>query len=70
MATHEGMIVKATNVVAAAGLITPAWFPYLLDVSEMAAALVPIASLVWLVLQAILALRRALREDDDDAPWH
>lgn len=46
-------MVKTTNGVAVAGMLSPAWLPSLSDASQIAAQLVPIFSLFWLVLQII-----------------
>lgn len=51
MRPTEAALVKATNTVAIGGLTLPAWLPSLAQVSEAAALLVPIASLIWLLLQ-------------------
>ena len=42
---------KGTNAVAVFGITLPAWFPSLVQVSEIAASFVPILSALWLVLQ-------------------
>lgn len=42
---------KTTTGVAAAGLVMPAWVPTLETVSGTAAALVPVLSALWLLLQ-------------------
>lgn len=49
----EGIMVKTTNGVAVAGVFSPAWLPTLSDASLIAAQLVPIFSLFWLILQII-----------------
>lgn len=58
-------MVKATNGVAIGGLTLPAWWPSLMQISEMAALLVPIASLIWLVVQIYrtLFVKKAERPD-------
>lgn len=55
--TKEGLLTKATTGVAGAGVTLPAWWPSLAESSNLAAQLVPIVSLVWLVLQIIRHLR-------------
>ncbi len=49
----EGIMIKATNGVAVAGIFSPAWLPSLSDMSQAAAQLVPIFSLFWLILQIL-----------------
>lgn len=49
----EGIMVKTTNGVAVAGIFSPAWLPSLGDASNIAAQLVPIFSLFWLILQIL-----------------
>lgn len=44
-------MIKATNGVAAAGVTLPVWLPTLEAASQVAAALVPILSALWLVVQ-------------------
>lgn len=51
--THEEMMVRTTNGVAAGGIAMPLWVPSLAEVSNGAAALVPILSALWLLLQII-----------------
>lgn len=45
------MINGTTNVVAGAAVATPIWLPWLTSVSQVAALLLPIAGLTWLVIQ-------------------
>lgn len=40
-----------TNVIAGTAVLTPWWWPLLQASSEVAALLLPIAGLVWLVVQ-------------------
>lgn len=56
---HEGMIVKGTNTVAAAGMLMPAWGPSLAQMNEIASLIVAGLSAAWLVIQIIGYLRRA-----------
>ena len=42
---------KATDGVAAVGVMMPAWLPKLESTSQVAGALVPILSALWLALQ-------------------
>lgn len=48
---HEGMTVKVTNGVAGFGITLPAWWPTLAEASQFAAAIVPILSALWLLIQ-------------------
>lgn len=57
----EGVMVKTTNGVAVAGMFSPAWLPTLSDASQIAAQLVPIISLFWLVLQIIGYIRKSAK---------
>jgi hypothetical protein len=64
----EAGMIRVTNGVAAAGIVSPAWFPKLeaatLDtVSAHAAAWVPILSAVWLGLQIVRFLIRWGKSD-------
>lgn len=42
---------KLTNTIAAASVVSPWWLPSLNDVSQTAAALLPIAGLLWILFQ-------------------
>lgn len=55
---NEGAVVKSTNALAVAGLITPVWLPWLRDVSDMAALWTPILGAIWLITQIIKAWGR------------
>lgn len=55
----EGLTVKITNGVAGFGLTLPAWWPTLAEASEFAAAIVPILSALWLILQIGRFIRNA-----------
>jgi hypothetical protein len=44
---------KVTNVIAAGATISPLWLPSLADVSQTAALLLPIAGLIWLIIQIL-----------------
>ena len=48
---NEAVIVKMTNGVALGGLTLQAWWPSLMQISQIAGALVPILSALWLSLQ-------------------
>ncbi|HWK64110.1 MAG TPA: hypothetical protein VNS34_04175 [Rhizobiaceae bacterium] len=53
------MIDRTTHYVAAGAVMSPWWLPSLADVSEMAALLLPIAGLLWILVQfVVLVLRR------------
>lgn len=60
-ADKEALIVKATNGIAIGGITMPAWWPSLAETSNVAAQLVPIASLIWILFQIYHHARRALR---------
>jgi hypothetical protein len=45
------MTAKISTFLAAAGVISPWWLPYVAPVSAVAAALLPIFSLAWLIIQ-------------------
>lgn len=51
MRLTEVQMVRTTNGVAVGGLTLPAWWPSLMQISETAAMLVPIVSLIWLIVQ-------------------
>ena len=61
----EGIMVKTTNGVAVAGVFSPAWLPTLNDASQIAAQLVPIFSLFWLILQILRSVRRPKVNTDE-----
>ena len=61
----EGIMVKTTNGVAVAGVFSPAWLPTLNDASQIAAQLVPIFSLFWLILQILRFVRRPKVKTDE-----
>ena len=51
MGDQEMILVKTTNLVAAAGVATPVWLPWLEHVSQFSATIIPILSVLWLLLQ-------------------
>jgi GH24 family phage-related lysozyme (muramidase) len=58
MSKIEGTgMIKITNGIALGGATSPAWWPSLEDVSNMATQLVPILSALWLAVQIIRFLR-------------
>ena len=61
----EGIMVKTTNGVAVAGVFSPVWLPTLNDASQIAAQLVPIFSLFWLILQILRSVRRPKVKTDE-----
>ena len=61
----EGIMVKTTNGVAVAGVFSPAWLPTLNDASQIAAQLVQIFSLFWLILQILRSVRRPKVKTDE-----
>lgn len=63
---QEAVIVKGTNAVALFGITLPAWWPSLLDASETAAALVPILSALWLIIQIYRNLFRKPKHGYED----
>ena len=60
----EGIMVKTTNGVAVAGVFSPAWLPTLSDASQIAAQLVPIFSLFWLILQILRSVPTKRKTDE------
>lgn len=44
------------NTVASAAVISPWWIPSLSDISQVTADLLPIAGLLWLVIQIVFYL--------------
>lgn len=57
MMKQEGAAVKVTNGVAVGGLTISMWWPTLMQASEIAGAIVPILSALWLMIQIAWALR-------------
>ena len=62
----EGVMVKTTNGVAVAGIFSPAWLPSLSDASQIAAQLVPIFSLFWLILQILRSTRKRCNDETSE----
>ena len=54
--TH-GEIVTDTGAVAA--IVSPWWLPALHQVSDVAALLLPIAGVIWLVVQVVVKIQQA-----------
>lgn len=46
-------IIQGTNAVAVGAVVSPLWMPWLQTVSDTAALLLPIAGLMWLVIQML-----------------
>lgn len=65
MNINEGIVVKATNGVAVAGIGMPAWYPALSNASEIAATLVPILSAIWLLAQIIRLIAKWWKESGE-----
>lgn len=59
MLVRERIKDKATTVVAGAAIASPAWLPKLQDVSDLSALLMPIAGLIWLIVQIYTKITRA-----------
>ena len=57
MSIQQVIADKSTTVVAAGAVSINWWLPWLKSFSEYAALLVPIAGLLWLVIQISLKLR-------------
>jgi hypothetical protein len=57
-------MVKTTNGIAVAGVFSPTWMPSLGDMSHVAAQLVPIASLFWLIIQIVRHFRSKRKSDE------
>lgn len=55
----NGEIVTDTGAVAA--IISPWWLPALHQVSDVAALLLPIAGVIWLVVQIVVKIQQAKR---------
>lgn len=56
--TH-GEIVTDTGAVAA--IVSPWWLPALHQVSDVAALLLPIAGVIWLIVQIVVKIQQAKR---------
>lgn len=57
--TH-GEIVTDTGAVAA--IVSPWWLPALHQVSDVAALLLPIAGVTWLIVQIVVKIMQARRQ--------
>lgn len=64
----EGWTVKVTNGVAGLGITLPAWWPTLAELSAFAAAVVPILSAIWLIIQIGRVVRETFRPKPASAP--
>lgn len=51
-------IEKITNGIATGAVISPVWLPWLMDISQFAALLLPIFGVVWLTVQIITRIAR------------
>jgi len=47
-----------TNVVAVGAVVSPFWMPYLQTSSDIATLLLPVAGLVWLIIQMVVFVRK------------
>ena len=47
------IVERTTNAIAAGAAASPWWLPKLADISQTAALLLPIAGLLWLVIQIV-----------------
>ncbi|WP_425991403.1 hypothetical protein [Afipia sp. DC4300-2b1] len=50
-----------TDTGAVAAIISPWWLPALHQVSDVAALLLPIAGVIWLVVQIVVKIQQAKR---------
>lgn len=48
---------NATDAVAASAATSPVWMPFVKEVSDVAAMLLPIAGLTWLVIQMVFFIK-------------
>lgn len=51
------IVERATNAIAAGAAVSPWWLPSLADVSETAGMFLPIAGLIWLIIQIVYKVR-------------
>lgn len=58
--THE----QPTNVIAGVAITSPWWLPVLQGSSEIAALLLPIAGLIWLVVQTVGYIAKHNKENN------
>lgn len=49
---------RTTTAIAAGAVATPVWLPSLKDASEVAGLLLPIAGLIWLIVQIVTKITR------------
>lgn len=49
----NGVTTKITDGIAGAALVSPWWLPFLQNASDIAGLLLPIAGLIWLVIQIV-----------------
>jgi hypothetical protein len=60
--TNNTIVDRSTDVVAGAAVTSPVWLPWLQQTSEIAALLVPIFGVIWLVIQIVGYLSRREKE--------
>jgi hypothetical protein len=56
-----------TDTVAVAAAVSPTWLPWIRDISEVTGYMLPIAGLVWIIVQIvvkILITRKTLRDEN------
>lgn len=56
------MTENTTNVVAGAAVTSPFWLPILQNFSDISALLLPIAGLIWLLVQTIGYVQKSYKE--------
>lgn len=54
---------NATTAVAATAVASPAWLPWLMTASEIAAIAAPILGVIWLVVQIWAKIRDTIKKD-------
>lgn len=64
MSVQQTITDKTTTGVAAVAVTINWWLPWLKSASEVAALLVPIAGLCWLLLQIAFKIAAYYRDDD------
>lgn len=53
---------QTTNVIAGAAVASPWWLPALQNFSEIAALMLPIAGLIWLMVQIITHITKYYKD--------
>ena len=57
------MMTNQTNAVAGAAVASPIWLPIIQNFSEVAALLLPIAGLIWLLIQIVGYLAKETKKE-------